>query len=43
MSHRHYWVKEKINDSKVHKAFFLGADKEPQEDKVFAIKVVDCR
>jgi len=43
MAHRHYWVKEKINDSKVHKALFLGADKEPQQDKVFAIKVVDCR
>lgn len=43
MTDRHYWVKEKINDSKVHKALFLGEDKEPLQDKVFAIKVVDCR
>jgi calcium/calmodulin-dependent protein kinase I len=41
-SHRHYWIKEKINGSKVHKAMFLRPDKN-QGDKLFAIKVVDCR
>lgn len=42
-SHRHYWIKEKINDSKVHKAIFLGADNTPCSNMMFAIKVVDCR
>jgi calcium/calmodulin-dependent protein kinase I len=41
-SHRHYWIKEKINGSKVHKAIFLGANNTPG-NQWFAIKVIDCR
>lgn len=41
-SNRHYWIKEKINGSKVHKAQLLGPDKLPG-NKWYAVKVIDCR
>jgi calcium/calmodulin-dependent protein kinase I len=41
-THRHYWIKEKINGSKVHKALILGPDTVPG-NTWYAIKVVDIR